>query len=150
MLGAPAAGVLPISRTATRRPASSRNTRRSASYTLPWYGIRVAGTLQSIPGPALLAQNIYNNTNRPTATTLARPFTLAQANANLLSPGDGYGDRLNQIDFRFTKIVDVGKGRLDLNVDFYNAFNSDAVITRRLSAFGPASAARPRSSSRDS
>jgi hypothetical protein len=108
-----------------------------ASYTLPWYGIRVAGTLQSIPGPALLAQNIYNNNNRVTSTTLGRPFTLAQANTNLLSPGDGYGDRLNQIDLRLTKIVDVGKGRLDLNVDFYNAFNSDAVITE-ISAFGPA------------
>ena len=48
-----------------------------------------------------------------------------------------YGDRLNQIDLRFTKIVNVGHGRIDLNVDFYNAFNSDAVIGE-LGAFGPA------------
>jgi hypothetical protein len=48
-----------------------------------------------------------------------------------------YGDRLNQIDLRLTKIFNLGKGRLDLNVDFYNAFNSDAVITE-LGAFGPA------------
>jgi hypothetical protein len=110
----------------------------SASYTLPWYGIRLAGTLQSLPGPALLVQNIYNNANRATSTTLTRPFTLNQANANLTSPGSQYGDRLNQIDLRVTKIVNVGSSsRLDLSVDFYNAFNSDAVITE-ISAFGPA------------
>ena len=108
-----------------------------ASYTLPWYGIRVAGTLQSLPGPQLSANNIFNNNNRLAATTLARPFTLAQANVNLIEPGTLYGDRLNQIDLRLTKVVPVGRGRVDLNVDFYNAFNSDAVIAE-LPAFGPA------------
>ena len=39
-----------------------------------------------------------------------------------------YGDRLNQIDLRFTKIVNRRAGRLDLNVDLYNAFNSDAIL----------------------
>ncbi len=56
---------------------------------------------------------------------------------NLVEPGTLYGDRLNQIDLRFTKIVNVGRGRLDLNVDLYNAFNSDAVIAE-IGAFGPA------------
>jgi len=136
VLGAPAAGVLPISY-CHQETGFVPQYKALASYTLPWYGVRVAGTLQSLPGPALLAQNIYNNTNRTTSTTLGRPFTLAQANANLLSPGEEYGDRLNQIDLRVTKIVSVGRGRVDLSVDFYNAFNSDAVITE-ISAFGPA------------
>jgi hypothetical protein len=35
-----------------------------------------------------------------------------------------------------TKIVGVGKGRVDFNVDFFNAFNSDAVIAE-IGAFGP-------------
>ena len=98
-----------------------------ASYGLPWYGIRVAGTLQSIPGPMVNATSVFNNTNRPTSTNLARPFTLGQATVNLVEPGTMYGDRLNQIDLRLTKVVNVGRGRVDLNVDFYNAFNSDAV-----------------------
>ena len=34
------------------------------SYNLPWYGIRVSGTLQSLPGPQIVATNIYNNANR--------------------------------------------------------------------------------------
>jgi hypothetical protein len=29
---------------------------------------------------------------------------------------------------RFTKIVKVGRGSVDLNVDLYNAFNSDAIL----------------------
>jgi len=106
-----------------------------ASYTLPWYGVRVAGTFQSLPGPQLSANFVYNNTNRPTSTTLGRPFTLAQQNVNLLVPGSLYGDRLNQFDIRFTKVLSLGLGNVDLNVDFYNAFNSDAVITEN-AAFG--------------
>jgi hypothetical protein len=108
-----------------------------ASYTLPWYGIRVSGTFQSLYGPQLAGTNIYNNTNRLTQTTLNRPFTLGQATVNVYEPVSQYGDRLNQIDLRLTKIVNFGKGRLDLNVDFFNAFNSDAVLTE-LQAFGPA------------
>jgi hypothetical protein len=107
-----------------------------ATYTLPWYGIRLSGTLQSLPGPQMVGNNIYNNANRTTSTTLSRPFTLGQATVNLVEPGSQYGDRLNQIDLRVTKIVNVGKGRLDLNVDFYNAFNSDAVIVEN-GSFGP-------------
>jgi hypothetical protein len=96
-----------------------------ASYTLP-YGVRVSGTYQSLPGPLIQANNIYTS-----APSLGRPFTLGQATVNLVEPGTMYGDRLNQFDLRFTKIVNLGHGRLDLNVDLYNAFNSDAVLTQQ-------------------
>jgi hypothetical protein len=108
-----------------------------ASYTLPWYGVRVSGTFQSLPGPSIVANRIYNNGNRLTDTTLTRPFVGGQANINVIEPNTQYGDRLNQFDIRLTKIVNIGQSRLDLNVDFYNAFNSDAVITE-LGTFGPA------------
>ena len=108
-----------------------------ASYTLPWYGIRVSGTFQSLYGPPIVATSIYNNANRTTTTTLPRPFTTGQANVNLYEPVSKYGDRLNQIDLRFTKIVNVGRGRIDLSMDLFNAFNSDAVIGE-LGSFGPA------------
>jgi hypothetical protein len=105
-----------------------------ASYTFPW-GIRASGTLQSLPGPQVVSNVIYNNMNRVSSTSLARPFTLAQANVNVIQPGSYYGDRLNQIDLRFTKILNVGGGKIDLDVDLYNAFNSDAVISE-LGSFG--------------
>jgi len=106
-----------------------------ASYMLP-YGVRVSGTLQSLPGPQIVANNIYNAGNRATLTTLPRNFTLAQANVQLITPGAAYGDRLNQIDLRFTKVVRVGRGSFDVDVDLYDAFNSDAVIGE-LGTFGP-------------
>ncbi len=106
-----------------------------ASYTLP-YGVRVSGTYQSLPGPALVGNNIYNNANRAATTTLGRPFTFAQATVATISPNALYGDRLNQIDLRFAKIVKVGSGSIDFDVDLYNAFNSDAVLTE-LGTFGP-------------
>jgi hypothetical protein len=42
-----------------------------------------------------------------------------------------YGDRLNMVDLRFSKLVNVGQGRIDFNVDLYNAFNSDAILTQQ-------------------
>ena len=97
------------------------------SYALP-YGVRVAGTWQSLTGPQVAANQIYANagTGLAPGTTLNRPLTFAQNQVNVVVPGSVYGDRLNQIDLRFTKIVGVGIGRMDLNVDIYNAFNSDA------------------------
>ena len=70
------------------------------------------------------------------STISASPFTNGQANVNVVQPGTQWGDRLNQIDLRFTKVLNLGKGKLDLNADFYNAFNSDAVLTE-LGTFGP-------------
>ena len=63
-------------------------------------------------------------------TTLGRPFTSAATTLAMMKPQTEYGDRLNQFDFRFTKIVGVGHGKIDLNFDVYNAFNSDAVLTQ--------------------
>jgi hypothetical protein len=103
-----------------------------AAYALP-YAIRLSGTFQSIPGPQIAANNIYVGT----VPSLGRPFTLGQATINLVQPGTMYGDRLNQFDLRFTKIVGVGRGRVDLNVDLYNAFNADAILVQN-NTFGAA------------
>jgi hypothetical protein len=94
-----------------------------ASYTLP-YGVRVAGTFQSIPGPNILANSAVGLLQ----TTLGRPFTSAATTLALVKPQTDYGDRLNQFDIRFTKVLQMGRGGLDLNFDIYNAFNSDAVL----------------------
>src|SRR5205809_171954 len=102
------------------------------AYTLP-YGIRLSGTFQSLPGPQIAANTVYVGT----VPSLGRPFTLGQANINLVKPGTMYGDRLNQFDLRFTKIVGVGRSRVDLNVDLYNAFNSDAILVQN-NTFGAA------------
>jgi hypothetical protein len=72
-----------------------------------------------------------------TAPGLGRPFTFGQVTVNVVEPGSLYGDRLNQFDLRFSKLLNLGGGRLDVNVDLYNAFNSDAVLTQQ-NAYGVA------------
>jgi hypothetical protein len=98
----------------------------TASYNLPWYGIRLSGTLQSVPGPVIAANNTY------TTAVGGRAFSGGSATVNLIEPGTLYGDRLNQVDLRLTKILKVGRqGTIDLDIDIYNAFNSDAILTQQ-------------------
>ena len=40
-----------------------------------------------------------------------------------------YGDRLNQLDFRVGKVLRYRTMRSSLNVDLYNVFNNNAVLT---------------------
>jgi hypothetical protein len=101
-----------------------------SNYELPWYGLRVSGNFQSLPGPAIQAGVIY--TGAQLAPALGRPFTAGatgQKTVNAFIPNTVFGDRLNQLDIRFSKIFKIGKGTLDANFDFYNAFNSDASLT---------------------
>jgi hypothetical protein len=114
-----------------------------ASFSLA-FGVRVGGTFQSIPGPNVLATASVGLLT----TTLGRPFTSAATTLSLLKPQDVFGDRLNQFDLRFTKVLPVGRGSLDLNFDLFNAFNSDAVLTQSNSFGGawqrPANVIQPR------
>ena len=81
----------------------------------------------------MLANNVYVGT----AGTLGRNFTAGSATLGLIQPNTAYGDRLNEFDLRFTKIVTVGRGRVDFNVDLFNAFNSDAILVQN-NTFGAA------------
>jgi hypothetical protein len=104
-----------------------------AAYTLP-YDVRISGSVQSLPGPQIAANQVYAGV----ITSLGRAPTGGQTTVNLIEPGTTYGDRLNQVDLRFTKIVRTGgRARLDLNVDIYNAFNADTILTQQ-NAFGAA------------
>ena len=98
-----------------------------ATYTIPRVEVQVAGTFQSLPGPEVVA-----NFNVPTAVaaqTLGRPLSGGAANVtvNLIEPGSVYGDRHNQFDLRFGKVLRAGTTKTALNVDLYNAFNANPV-----------------------
>jgi hypothetical protein len=97
------------------------------SYIIPKVDVQVSGTLQSIPGDSLAA-----NYNVPTATvalTLGRPLSgnATSAQVNLVTPGDLYGDRINQIDFRASKILRFGRMRTQIALDLYNALNANPI-----------------------
>ena len=121
------------------------------SYNIPWGGLRLSATFQSLAGPQVAANVTYTNADIAAGRVqgLGRAtFNAAQATTNVIQPGTLYGDRLNQIDFRVTKIIQISKGRLEANLDFYNLGNSDAVLFQN-NVFGatwtrPTSVIQPR------
>ena len=122
-----------------------------AAYTLPWAGVRLSGTFQSLPGPQIAANVTVTNADIAAGRVqgLGRAtFLAAQATTNVIEPGAVFGDRLNQIDFRVTKIFNVGRGKLEANFDLYNLANSDAILLQN-NTFGatwtrPTSVIQPR------
>src|SRR5207249_6998624 len=101
-----------------------------ANYELPWWGVRVSGNFQSLTGPAIQAGVIF--TGAQLAPALGRTFSAGaagQKTVNAFSPNSIFGDRLNQLDIRFTRIFKIANGTLDADFDLYNAFNSDASLT---------------------
>jgi hypothetical protein len=99
------------------------------SYVVPRIDLQLAATFQSKPG-AMLAAN-YAATSADAAPSLGRNLSGNAANVtiNLVKPGEMYGDRINQLDFRVAKVVKAGRSRTTISVDFYNALNSSAVLT---------------------
>ena len=110
------------------------------SYTIPRVDVQVSGTYQTKPGPLVLA--IYTATNAEVAPSLGRNLAGAAPNVDvqLLSPGpytttnggsgQVHGDRLHQVDFRFSKLLHFGGTRARANMDLYNALNSSAVLVQ--------------------
>ena len=98
------------------------------SYTIPRVDVQFSGTFQSIPGPQVLAN--YVAPSALAAQSLGRPLAGGAANAtvSIVYPGTMYGERLNQLDLRFAKLLRFGGTRTAINVDLYNALNGNAVL----------------------
>jgi hypothetical protein len=107
------------------------------SYTLP-YDVQVAGTIQSAAGPE--RAGIYRFSPAEISAALGRSATLFPGglSANVLEPGTVYGERFNQIDIRFTKIIGLGgPARLRAMFDIFNLLNANTVTLEQY-AVGPA------------
>ncbi len=100
-----------------------------ASYTIPRIDVQVATTWQSRPGPELAANWVVPNA--VIQPSLGRPLSGGAANmtVNLLNPGQMYGDRINQLDLRFAKILRFGKTSTNIGIDIYNVTNSSVTLT---------------------
>jgi hypothetical protein len=100
------------------------------SYTVPRIDVRLSASFQSIPGPPIQANLVVPNAT--VRQSLGRDLAGGAQNitVNIIDPGTMYGDRLNQLDMRVSKLLRTGgRRRMSLNVDVYNVLNSNAVQT---------------------
>ena len=98
-----------------------------ASYTLP-YDVQIAGTFQSLPGPE--RQATLSVPQADIEAALGRPLAGGgSVSVNAIEPGTEFGERFNQFDLRFTKILSLGgTTRLRAMFDLFNVFNVNAVV----------------------
>jgi hypothetical protein len=108
-----------------------------SSYQVPKVDVEVSATYQSKPGAQLAAN--YNMPAAQVATFLGRAPSggVTFVTTNLVQPGTLYGDRVNELDLRFSKIFRVAGTRIKATLDMYNALNANPVLTYN-QTFNPA------------
>ena len=106
------------------------------SYVIPVIDVQVSGILRSQANfgpngtPASNGNSLnanYTVTNAQVIAALGRPLAGNSQNTsvNLTTPGQLYGDRINNVDFRFAKILRFGGTRTNVGLDLYNLFNAN-------------------------
>jgi len=68
--------------------------------------------------------------------TLGRSIVAGTNTVPVVAPYTFFTDRVNQVDLRVTKAIQIEKYRIELMADFYNVFNVSPV-TARNAAIGP-------------
>jgi hypothetical protein len=115
-----------------------------ATYVVPRIDVLLAGTFRSDQGAPLRAT--WNAPVATVATALGRAPAVAGTTVpiDLIAPGDVWGDRVNELDLRFAKILKFGRMRVNAGIDVYNILNKAAVLTYN-QTFTPATATTPAS-----
>jgi hypothetical protein len=107
-------------------------------YPLPWFGVQTAATFRSFPGPPIQAASVFTSA-QINQLGLGRPLSggVSQIVVDLVPPGVMYGERLNQLDWRLTRIFNMGKlRRLTANFDVFNVTNASTVLNQN-NTYGP-------------
>jgi hypothetical protein len=102
--------------------------RVSGGYTFPWK-LQLSGVYQSIPPDSF--QPTLNVTNAMALPSLSRKITAGSiSNVPVVGPYTFFTDRVNQVDLRVTKAIQIEKFRIELMADLYNVFNASPVTGR--------------------
>jgi len=113
------------------------NVRANASYTIPVIDVLAGVVFQYRPGAELSANLTIPNTaahweagseNRTGTLFNTATGTTATQTVNLLDDGDLFGEGLRLWDLNFSKNIRFGGKRLNLGVNVFNLFNSDAAL----------------------
>jgi hypothetical protein len=104
-------------------------------YPLPW-DIQTSAIFQDKPGYPITASYVAGNAE--VRSSLGRNLaacpsqTAATCNQNvtiaLIPPNSIFGDRIEQLDLRFSRIFPMGRARVQGNFDVYNIFNNSTVL----------------------
>jgi hypothetical protein len=105
-----------------------------AVYTVPRVDVQVSGTFRSTAPSSYNASFTMNNAYLAANSTLGRPLAgggNANISVDLLEPNSVFGERRNEVDLRFGKVVRIGtRARSVVSIDLYNALNNNAVLDR--------------------
>ena len=124
--------------------------RALVSYTIPKIDVLVSAILRSQPnvqpggdvatnGASRAANYLMTAAQFQAATGKSLRAGVTSETVNILLPGAIYGDRVNNLDMRFAKILKFGRIRTNVGVDFYNLTNSNTGTTFE-ATYDPASA----------
>lgn len=64
------------------------------------------------------------------------PLTQGSINVDVAEPRSVYGDRLNRVDLRLTKLASFGQVRAKAYIDFFNVLNAAPILGYN-TTFGP-------------
>ena len=120
------------------------------SYTIPKVDVLVSAILRSQPNVQPGADVATNGASRSANYLMTAAQFLAATGrplrtgvttdtVNILLPGSIYGDRVNNVDMRFAKILTFGRMRANVGIDVYNLTNSNTGTTFE-ATYDPASA----------
>jgi len=111
------------------------------NYLVPKVDVSISATFTSKPGynansfatpvsNGAFAAN-YVISNAALQPILGRPLSGNAANitVNLVEPHSILGARINELNVRFGKVLQLGKSRANVGVDIYNLLNSAAVLS---------------------
>jgi hypothetical protein len=101
-----------------------------AAYSLPKIDVLVSSIVRSQPNVVFGGGAIPGAVPEGNSAGLSAFYATPQGTqVNLLQPGRVYSDRINQVDVRLGKIVNVGSKRTSIAVDLLNLFNANTPIT---------------------
>ena len=127
--------------TACNAPEPWLTTARAlASYTVPKIDVLVSAILRSQPNVQPGADVGTNGASRNANYLMTGPqfalFTgrplrsgVSTEQVNLLQPGQIYGERVNNLDMRFAKIVRIKNTKANIGIDVYNLTNDNTGTT---------------------
>jgi len=107
------------------------------TYTIQKIDAQVSAIFQSKPGALLAANFAVPAADIARSLGRAPSGNVTNVTINLVEPGAMYGDRVNQLDFRFAKMLRFGGSRTMVSLDLYNTLNSNPVLTYNNTYAGP-------------